>query len=66
MKTWIFTYTEDNGKTYKKITTEEQTYSKAYIKTLLNIAKSGMITDYRQIKQRYRVTKITTIKYFKR
>ena len=57
MQTWRFTYTEDNGKTYKKITTEAETYSKAYIATLLKIAMGGMITDRRRIKQRYRITK---------
>lgn len=64
MKTWIFTYTEDNGLSYNRMTTEAETYSKAYINVLLKIAMGGMITRGRQIKprgrrikQRYRIAK---------
>jgi hypothetical protein len=49
MKSWKVTYTEDNGLTYKTMTTEAETYSKAYINVLLKISKEGMVTEVTEI-----------------
>lgn len=49
MKNWEVTYTEDNGLTYKTMTTEAETYSKAYIDVLLKISMNGKIEKVKEI-----------------
>lgn len=50
MKNWEVTYTEDNGLTYKTMTTEAEDKTKAYINVVLKIARDGIITDIKEIK----------------
>lgn len=50
MKSWKITYTEDKGASYKTITTEAETFTKAYVNATIKISKDGEITEVEEIK----------------